>query len=222
MVMSGNKSDSQIKAEVLHELKWDTQVNETEVGVQVHHGVVTLTGTVATWAKRVAACAAAHRVTGVLDVADDLEVQLYAPSQRTDTELAEAVRAALKSRVLIPEHRILTTISNGAVTLSGCVDYAWHRDEAARVIGHLEGVRAVTNEIEVVAPSVTPDTLRAAIEGALERQATREAKKVKLDIDGGKVRVSGSIDSIADRLAILRAVRGTRGVELVIDQTRIG
>jgi osmotically-inducible protein OsmY len=220
--MSTNKSDSQIQSEVLEELKWDTRVNETEVGVQVRHGIVTLTGTVATFAKRLAARDAAHRVAGVHDVADDLLVQPYAPAKRNDTEIAEVVRTALKLHVLVPEHRIQTTISNGAVTLSGSVDHAWQRDEAARVVGHLEGVCALSNEIKVVAPSVSPAVLRAAIEGALERHATREAKKVKLDIEGSKVRVSGNVDSFADRQAILGAVWGTCGVEIVIDQTRIG
>lgn len=46
---------AQIHHDVLEELKWDSRVDETEVGVQVASGVVTLTGTVTRWAKRVAA-----------------------------------------------------------------------------------------------------------------------------------------------------------------------
>jgi hypothetical protein len=46
-------------------------VEDTEVGVEVDQGVVTLTGTVASYAKKLAAKAAAHRVTGVLEVAND-------------------------------------------------------------------------------------------------------------------------------------------------------
>ena len=114
------------------------------------------------------------------------------------------------------------TVSNGVVTLSGSVDVASQREDAARAVGHLAGVCAVNNEIKLAAPSVSPTILRTAIEGALERHATREAKKVKLDIEGGKVTVTGDVDSLAERLAIVGAVWGTRGVETVIDQTRIG
>lgn len=59
----------QIHRDVLEELIWDSRVDEKEVGVQVADGVVTLTATVTSWAKRVAAQEAAHRVIGVLDVA---------------------------------------------------------------------------------------------------------------------------------------------------------
>jgi osmotically-inducible protein OsmY len=45
--MIANPHDSDIKQKVLEELKWDTRVDETEVGVQVHNSVVTLTSTVA-------------------------------------------------------------------------------------------------------------------------------------------------------------------------------
>ena len=69
------KTDAQIHHDVLEELKWDSRVDETEVGVQVAGGVVTLTGAVTSWAKRVAAQEAAHRVIGVLDVANDIKVK---------------------------------------------------------------------------------------------------------------------------------------------------
>ena len=69
------KTDTQIHHDVLEELNWDSRVDETEVGVQVASGVVTLTGTVTSWAKRVAAQEAARRVMGVLDVANDITVK---------------------------------------------------------------------------------------------------------------------------------------------------
>lgn len=68
------RTDSEIQQAVLRELKWDTRVEETDVGVEVNAGVVTLTGTVSSWAKRMAAQEAAHRVGGVLDVANDVDV----------------------------------------------------------------------------------------------------------------------------------------------------
>ena len=74
MAYAIKKTDSEIQQGVLRELKWDTRVEETEVGVGVNRGVVTLTGTVSSWAKKMAAQEAAHRVAGVLDVANDIQV----------------------------------------------------------------------------------------------------------------------------------------------------
>ena len=45
------KSDQDIKADIARELAWDTRVAPTEIGVQVKDGIVTLAGTVDSWAK---------------------------------------------------------------------------------------------------------------------------------------------------------------------------
>jgi osmotically-inducible protein OsmY len=76
------KSDEKIKSDVLYQLGWDTHVRQTEVGVTVNKGVVTLTGAVDSYAKKIAAQKAAHRVHGVLDVANDLEVKVPGSSRR--------------------------------------------------------------------------------------------------------------------------------------------
>ena len=126
------KSDEQIHQEVLRELRWDSRVDKTEVGVEVDQGVVTLTGTVASYAKKLAAQDAAHRVTGVLDVANDVRVKVPGSLGRTDTEIAQAVRHALAWNVLVPETRITSTVTDGWVTLEGSVDRLRERDDAER------------------------------------------------------------------------------------------
>jgi len=60
---------------VLEELKWDASVQPNEIGVAVKDGV-TLTGSVNSMVKKVAAEEAAHRVRGVKAVANDIEVRL--------------------------------------------------------------------------------------------------------------------------------------------------
>jgi osmotically-inducible protein OsmY len=81
------KSDAEIQRDVLRELAWDPRVEQAEIGVEVRHGVVTLSGTVSSWGKRVAAEEAAHRVAGVLDVANEVQVKvpggLSAPMPRS-------------------------------------------------------------------------------------------------------------------------------------------
>ena len=111
------KSDEHIHQAVLRELRWDSRVGETEVGVEVDQGVVTLTGTVASYATKLAAQAAAHRVTGVLDVANDIRVRIPGSRGRTDTEIAQAVRHALAADVLVPDTSITSTVTDGWVTL---------------------------------------------------------------------------------------------------------
>jgi osmotically-inducible protein OsmY len=215
------KSDAEIQQAVLRELKWDTRVEETEVGVEVDKGVVTLTGTVSSWAKRGAAQEAAHRVVGVLDVANDIQVKIPGSATRTDTEIAQAVRDALEWNVFVPDTSIRSTVAQGWVTLEGSVEVWSERHEAEKAVTNLAGVRGVTNRIEVKPPTVYPYDVRTAIEEALERQAARNAGRVQLEVHDGRVSVSGVVHSWAERRAVIGAATGTAGVHKVEDHLRI-
>jgi osmotically-inducible protein OsmY len=215
------RTDSEIQHDVLRELKWDTRVEETDVGVQVDGGVVTLTGTVSSWGKRFAAEEAAHRVRAVLDVANDISVRPPGTPGRTDTEIAKAVRHALEWDVFVPEDRVQSTVSGGVVTLKGDVESWTQRDDAERAVRNLSGVRGVTNRLEVKPPKVAASEVRNSIEDALERQAEREAKRITLDVQDGRVTLSGPVHSWAEREAVVGAAKGTPGVRNVQDQLRI-
>lgn len=216
------KTDSEIKDAVLREFKWDTRVNETEIGVSVAAGVVTLTGTVSSWGKKTAAQEAAHRVAVVLDVANDIQIKIPGSPGRTDSDIASAVRHALEWDVFVPDKHIRSTVSDGWVTLEGDVDYGSHREDAERAVRNLDGVRGITNKIEIKPPfkAVTSD-VRKSLEQALERYAEREAARIALDVQDGRVGLSGVVHSWAERQAVLSAARGTAGVRNVDDHLRI-
>ncbi len=213
--------DSEIQQAVLAELRWDTRVAETEVGVEVDRGVVTLSGTIDSWAKREAAQEAAHRVRGVLDVANDIVVRPQGLKARTDTEIAHAVRNALEWDVSVPEKRIRSTVSGGLVTLEGDVDFYTERADAERAVRNLAGVVGIHNRIEVTSREGLRHDVRQAIEGALARQFGRELKRLRLDVTDGQVRVSGNVHSRAEREAIVGAIRGTRGVRRIKDELSV-
>jgi len=219
--MKTSKSDAQIKQDVIDELTWDTRLTPTEIGVAVENCVVTLTGTVSSLAKKLAAEDAAHRVGGVLDVANDIAVKISNGAQRGDTEIAAAIRQVLIWDAFVPEEKVQTTVANGLVTLRGEVETVAQRQQVARVIGNLVGVRAIDNLILVKRPDVSTSSLRLAIRSALERHADHDAEKIDLDVEEGCVTVSGAVHSWAEREVILGAARGTRGVDKVIDHLHI-
>ena len=214
------KTDTQIHHDVLEELKWDSRVDETEVGVEVDEGVVTLTGTVTSWAKRTAAEEAARRVVGVLDVANDVKVRLPGGLTRTDTEIAQAARHALEWDVFVPDDKITSTVSDGWVTLQGTVELWSQREDAGRAIRNLTGVKGVVNQISVKATRPVTQDVRKAIEQALERRAEREAKRIHVDVRDGSVTLTGSVHSWAERKSVVAAARFTPGVRDVVDHLR--
>jgi osmotically-inducible protein OsmY len=220
MTQAFKKSDAQIHHDVLEELKWDSRVDETEVGVQVDSGVVTLTGTVTSWAKRLAAQDAARRVIGVLDVANDIEVKVRGGFGRTDTEIAQAVRRTLEWDVFVPDQKITSTVTDGWVTLEGAVERWSQREDAERAVRNLTGVKIVANKITVTQAKPMTEDVRKAIEQALERRAEREARHIGVDVRDGIVTLTGPVHSWAERKSVLAAARFTPGVRAVEDHLR--
>ena len=209
------KTDSQIQQDVLRELLWDSRVEETDVGVEVDHGVVNLTGTVPDYSKKVAAQQAAHRVAGVLDVVNDVRVRLPGSVKRSDTDLAHAVRHTLEWDVVVPHDRICSTVSDGWVTLEGEVD-TWHeRNAAERAIRNLVGTHGVFNKLTVCGEQPASQTIRHEIEAALERRAERHAGRIRVDVQNGTVTLRGVVNSWAEEKAVLGAARHTSGVHRV-------
>ncbi len=218
---TGKKTDAEIQQDVIRELKWDPRVEETEVGVEVDNGIVTLTGTVSSWAKRIAAQEAAHRVFGVLDVANDITVKLPGSLTRNDTDLAQAVRHALKWDVMVPDERITSTVSKGWVTLDGTVDSWSQREDAERAVRNLTGIGGVTNRITVVSPAVSAGDVHKAIEEALERRAEREAGKIRVETSDGTVTLSVVVRSYGEKQAVISSARFAKGVRAVNDRLTI-
>lgn len=214
-------SDNDLKLHIMRELKWDSRVCWASINVEVADGVATLTGSVPTYAQKVAAQEATHRVVGVLDVANDIEVKPLNNFVRTDTEIASAVRNALAWDAMVPEDLIQSTVSDGWVTLEGQVDYWRERTDAERAIRRLTGVVGVINKIAIRKRPVNESELRQEIESALETRADREADRLRIKINEGAVDIWGRVHSWQERRAVLGSISHARGVTLVRDHLRI-
>lgn len=177
MTLHAKKIDPDIQQDVLCELAWDARVSAKDIGVLVKHGVVTLVGTVDTWGAARAAERAAHRVAGVLDVANDLAVKLPDEERRTDAELAEAVRHALERDLGIAGAEVASTVSNGIVTLEGTVPLADQRGAAEAAVSHLKGVRRVFDRIAVLS-APTPPRSEDPVAGGTARLARPAGRRV--------------------------------------------
>ena len=221
MYQATTKSDLQIQQDVLREFLWDSRVGATEIGVEVDKGIVTLTGTVDSFAKKLAAKKAAHRVAGVLDVAEDKRVHFPGSARTTDAEVATAVRHALEWDVFVPDDRIRSTVSEGWVTLEGEVDLLREREDAARAVRNLAGVKGVWNQITIQPKKVNPVEIRKRIEEALERRAEREAERIQVEVHDGSVTLMGRVRSWNEKEAVAGAAGFAPGVRSIQDKLRV-
>jgi osmotically-inducible protein OsmY len=192
------ETDSELREDVLAELRYEPKVNAAHIGVAVKDGIVTLAGYVESYAEKYAAEKAAKRVRGVKAVINNIEVKLPASNQRTDADIAEAAVNALKANVSVPADKIKVTVSKGWLTLEGEVEWQYQKDAPESAVRYLPGVTGVTNLIRVK-PLVSPSELKSKIKGALKRTAERDARRITVEVQGGKVILRGTVNSLVEK-----------------------
>jgi osmotically-inducible protein OsmY len=213
------KSDLELRHDVERELEFDPSVDARNIGVMVKNGVVTLTGYVSNYGEKWRAERIAKRVAGVSALANDIEVRLS--KERTDADIAESARAALKLDNRIPADRVKVIVDHAWITLEGTVDYYYQKSAAESDVRYLDGVKGVTNALAVT-PKVSPTEIRAKIEEALKRSAQLDASRITVETEGSKVILSGNVRSWTEREEAELAVWAAPGVTQVENRIKVG
>jgi osmotically-inducible protein OsmY len=192
------KSDSQIQKDVMDQLKWEPFLKASEIGVAVKNGIVTLSGNVDSYSKKLTAENAAKKIGGVKAIAEDIQIGVSPLFAKTDTEIAEAVLNALRWHSAVQEEKIKVKVENGNVRLDGEVEWDYERTSAKSAIETLAGVRSVLNMVSVK-PKITPSEIEKKISAAFHRSATIDAGKIDAEVTGGKVKLRGKVRSFAEK-----------------------
>ena len=211
------KSDEEIERDVRDELKWDPDLDASDIAVSVKGGVVTLAGFVKRYSDRLEAEAAAKRVAGVIAVANDIEVRLPAIDQRPDPDIARDAVAALKTELPISYDRIKVIVKDGWVTLEGAVEWQYQKTTAENCVRKVKGVKGVTSVV-MVKPKVEPSELKRKIMEAFKRNAEVDANRITVEANGSEVILKGTVRSWIEREEAERVAWSAPGITRVEDR----
>ncbi|MES2309798.1 MAG: BON domain-containing protein [Verrucomicrobiota bacterium] len=214
------KSDSEIKHDVLSELKYQPSVKETDIGVLVKEGAVTLTGYAESYEDKRQVVLATRRIAGVKAIADELQVRIPHTSLRTDGEIATAAVNQLNWSTTIPTDAVHVTVREGYVTLEGELEWGYQKTAAENATHHLMGIKGVVNLI-TIKPTLDPANLESAIQKAFERNALLDAKKIHTEISENTVTLRGRVRNHSELEEAERVAWAAPGVFLVNNQLKV-
>jgi len=206
-------NDKTLRDLVLEELAWEPSVTAAHIGVTAREGVVTLSGHVESFAEKHAAESATRRVKGVKALAEEIEVSLPAGARRGDDDIARAALSKLAWNSSIPVDAVEVVVEKGWLTLSGDVEWGFQSEAAGHEVRTMWGVVGVTNDIRI-RPRINTANLSDDIARALHR-AWFDPRSIKVTVEGGRIRLTGTVHSWSDRVQAARTAWRAPGATAV-------
>jgi osmotically-inducible protein OsmY len=211
------RTDEQIKKDIVDEVYRDYRVDASNVKVEVTNGQVTLTGTVPTYTAREAANTATWGIAGIKEVTNLLTVRFPDTFDvPTDAQIKRDAERRLAWNPDVYSVDVDVSVLGGVVTLEGTVDAYWKRWQAENLVAQARGVIDIENHLAVVPTgSFIDKDVATDIEAALERNLYVDAEKVTVEVEHGRVTLSGSVPTYYGRARAYEAAAHTPGVVAV-------
>lgn len=188
------KNNSELQTDVQNAIKWEPLLHAAEIGVTAKDGVVSLTGVVDSYAKKMEAENAAKKVIGVKAVVEKIEIKFPSTWTKTNAEIANEVLSGLKNNWSVPKDKVTVKVEDGWVTLEGELPWNYQKEAAKNSVNYLTGVKGVTNSITI--KSERQDAIeKKDIEEAISRNWSMDDCEINVSVSGTSVTLTGSVDS---------------------------
>lgn len=214
------KNNSELQVDVQNAIKWEPLLNAAEIGVTAKDGVVSLTGVVDSYAKKLEAEKAAKGVFGVKALVEKIQVKFPSSWTKTNEEIANEVLTALKSNWSVPKDKVIVKVENGWVTLEGELPWNFEREAAKNAINYLAGVKGVTNNIKIKS-EIHNEIERKDVVKAIARSWSINDNDIHVNVAGKTVTLTGTVTSWYQKEEAGRIAWKTPGIWLVNNELEV-
>lgn len=213
-------TDRSMMLAVQTELILDDAVPAHLIDVAVEEGIVNLSGSVDSFAGKLAAEEAAEQTKGVLSVINNIEVR---PTARSDGKIRADAVTALAQDPATEAWEIDVEVKKGEVALLGSVDSFSEKMLATEIVEEIPGVRGVNNMLSYEIGEKRPDhEIRAEVKGRLKADASVDAGMIDVRVEDGEVTLFGSVGSAWEKTVAETDAQMVAGVESVdISQLKV-
>jgi osmotically-inducible protein OsmY len=221
-ILKTMKSNQDLQKEIQEALKWEPLLHAAEIGVIVKDGIVTLTGTVDSYAKKLEAENATKKVAGVKALVEKIEIKHHNSSSKLDdTEIAQNITQALKWNLEVPKEKVRVKVEHGWITLEGELQWKYQSDCVIGSVKNLLGVTGISNKIKIKPSSEDTIELQNIVE-ALRRNWSIDDRNIEVSLKNHNVVISGKVNSWYEKNEAERIAWNAPGVwnvinELVVD-----
>jgi osmotically-inducible protein OsmY len=205
------KSNEDLQRNVQEAIKCEPLLHAAEIGVTVKDGIVSLTGSVDSYAKKIEAENAAKNVGGVKAIVENITIHYSNIKDKNNLDIAQEVLSALKWNWEIPNDTVKVSVENGWVTLEGVLEWNFQRESAKKSIKNIIGLKGITDKITL--KSTSQDKIeKKDIESAYERNWSINDKEIHVAVDNNKVTLTGTVRSIYEKEEAERIAWNSHGV----------
>ena len=195
-------SDQKITEAVENALLVDASVSSDFIDVQVHQGIVTLTGVAPHYRSKERAGELIETVKGVRSIINGLTVRLV---RRSDDEILRDVQRILQDDPVTEAYAITANVRDGVLKLSGTVP-SWAAIELSEwVASGVHGVREIENALHVELKPKRSDTdILEEVQKRLKANVWINEASVLLSVNDSVVTLNGVVGSVAEKRRVVR------------------
>jgi len=214
------KSNEKLRTDAQNAIKWEPTLYNAEIEVSACDGIVTLTGTVDSFKKKLHAEDTVKNVSGVRAIVEKLEIDHKTTYQQTDTEIAKEILTALNANWEVAD-KVQVKVEHGYATLFGELEWNYQKEIAWETVLNLKDVKGLTNAITI--RQTTHDEIeKRGIEDAFARNWAIDQENIGVEVTGNSVTLTGKVDSLYQKEEAERIVWNAPGVWMVDNEILVG